>query len=38
MQSKSQAGYAPFANGIPSLLDLTYVGRRIMVGVNYRSL
>jgi TonB-dependent receptor len=38
MQSRSQAGYAPFANGIPNLLDLTYVGRRIMVGVNYRSL
>jgi hypothetical protein len=38
MQSRSQAQYAPFANGIPNLLDLTYVGRRIMVGLNYRTM
>jgi TonB-dependent receptor len=36
-QSNSQGSYAAFADGTPSMLDLTYVGRRIMVGVNFRN-
>ncbi len=36
-QSNSQGAYAPFANGTPNLLDYAYVGRRIMVGLNFRN-
>lgn len=35
--SSSQAQYAAFANGIPSLNDYAYAGRRFMVGVNVRN-
>ncbi len=34
--SNSQGSYVPFANGTPSILDYSYSGRRIMLGVNYR--
>jgi TonB-dependent receptor len=37
-QSNSQGPYAPFADGTPNLLDYAYVGRRIMVGVNFRNM
>jgi TonB-dependent receptor len=36
--SNSQASFAPFAAGTPNLLDYAYAGRRIMVGVNFRSM
>jgi TonB-dependent receptor len=36
--SNSQGPYAPFADGTPNLLDYAYSGRRIMVGVNFRSM
>ncbi|WP_229489423.1 TonB-dependent receptor [Pseudoduganella namucuonensis] len=36
--SNSQGVYSPFADGTPNLLDIAYTGRRIMVGVNIRSL
>ena len=36
--STSQGRYAPFADGTPNLLDYAYAGRRIMVGVIFRSL
>jgi TonB-dependent receptor len=36
--SNSQGPYAAFSNGIPNLIDYAYGGRRIMVGLNYRSL
>jgi TonB-dependent receptor len=36
--SNSQAQFAPFADGTPNLLDLNYSGRRIMVGVNFRTM
>jgi len=35
--SNSQGQYAPFADGTPNLLDVTYAGRRIMLGMNYRN-
>ncbi|MPQ56062.1 TonB-dependent receptor [Duganella sp. FT27W] len=35
--SNSQGQYAGFADGTPNLLDVTYAGRRIMVGMNYRN-
>lgn len=35
--SNSQGPYAGFADGTPNLLDVTYAGRRIMVGMNYRN-
>ncbi|MET0268013.1 MAG: TonB-dependent receptor [Duganella sp.] len=35
--SRSQAHYAPFADGTPNLLDSSYAGRRIMIGLNYRN-
>lgn len=35
--TSSQAQYASFANGIPSLNDYAYAGRRIMVGINMRN-
>jgi TonB-dependent receptor len=35
--SHSTGGFAPFADGTPSLLDYAYAGRRIMVGVNFRT-
>ena len=35
--SSSQGQYAAFANGIPSLNDYAYAGRRIMVGLNMRN-
>jgi TonB-dependent receptor len=36
-QTDSQAQFAPFADGTPNLLDYAYVGRSIMVGVNFRN-
>jgi TonB-dependent receptor len=36
--SKSQAQYAPFADGTANLLELSYSGRRIMVGASFRTL
>jgi TonB-dependent receptor len=36
--SHSQGPFAPFADGTPNLLDYAYAGRRIMVGVNFRTL
>jgi TonB-dependent receptor len=36
-QSDSQGKYSPFAGGTPNLLDYSYAGRRIMVGVNFRN-
>jgi TonB-dependent receptor len=36
--STSQGPYTPFADGTPNLLDYAYAGRRIMVGVNFRSM
>ncbi|MFC5462625.1 TonB-dependent receptor [Massilia niabensis] len=35
--SNSQGQYSPFADGIPNLLDYAYSGRRIMVGLNFRT-
>jgi outer membrane receptor protein involved in Fe transport len=36
--SNSQGSYAPFADGTPNILDYSYAGRRIMVGLNFRTL
>jgi hypothetical protein len=36
--SSSQGQFAPFAGGTANLLDLAYSGRRIMLGVNFRTL
>jgi TonB-dependent receptor len=36
--SSSQQKYAAFADGTPNLLDYAYAGRRIMIGVNIRTL
>jgi hypothetical protein len=36
--SHSQGPFTPFADGTPSLIDYAYAGRRIMVGVNFRTL
>ncbi|MCD2519002.1 TonB-dependent receptor [Massilia sp. G4R7] len=36
--SSSQQNYAAFSDGTPNLLDYAYSGRRIMVGVNFRTL
>jgi TonB-dependent receptor len=36
--SNSQGSSAPFADGTPNLLDLSYSGRRIMVGATVRTL
>jgi TonB-dependent receptor len=36
--SNSQGKYSPFAEGIPNILDYAYAGRRIMVGVNFRTM
>ncbi|MEO7494912.1 MAG: TonB-dependent receptor [Massilia sp.] len=36
--SNSQGPYTPFADGTPNLLDYSYVGRRVMVGVNFRTM
>nr|WP_229430155.1 TonB-dependent receptor [Pseudoduganella umbonata] len=36
--SNSQAQYAPLSDGVPNLLDYAYAGRRIMVGVSFRTL
>jgi TonB-dependent receptor len=36
--SNSQGAFAPFADGTPNLLDYAYAGRRIMVGLIFRSL
>jgi TonB-dependent receptor len=36
--STSQGAFAPFSDGTPNLLDYAYAGRRIMVGVNFRTL
>ncbi|USX17747.1 TonB-dependent receptor [Oxalobacteraceae bacterium OTU3REALA1] len=35
--TNSQAQYAAFADGTPNLLDTSYAGRRIMVGMNFRN-
>jgi TonB-dependent receptor len=36
--TNSQGAYTPFADGTPNLLDYSYAGRRIMVGVNFRTM
>lgn len=36
--STSQGPYAAFSDGTPNLLDYGYAGRRIMVGLNFRTL
>jgi TonB-dependent receptor len=36
--SNSQESFAAFSAGTPNLLDYAYAGRRIMVGVNFRTL
>jgi TonB-dependent receptor len=36
--SSSQAGFAPFEAGTPNVLDYAYAGRRVMIGVNFRTL
>lgn len=36
--SNSQGTFSPFADGTPNLLDYAYAGRRIMVGVNFRTM
>ena len=36
--STSQGPFTPFADGTPNLLDYAYSGRRIMIGVNFRTL
>jgi TonB-dependent receptor len=36
--SNSQGASAPFADGTPNLLDLSYSGRRIMLGATFRTL
>jgi len=36
--SNSQGPYTPFADGTPNLLDYAYSGRRIMVGVTFRTM
>ncbi|MEO7576787.1 MAG: TonB-dependent receptor, partial [Massilia sp.] len=36
--SNSQGQYAPLSNGVPNLLDYAYAGRRIMLGVQFRTL
>jgi TonB-dependent receptor len=36
--SNSQGPFSPFADGTPNLLDYSYAGRRIMIGMNIRSL
>jgi TonB-dependent receptor len=36
--SSSQGQYAPLSNGVPNLLDYAYAGRRIMLGVQFRTL
>lgn len=35
--TNSQGGSAPFADGTPNLLDYSYAGLRIMVGLNFRT-
>ena len=35
--TNSQGQYAAFADGTPNLLDTTYAGRRIMLGINFRN-
>lgn len=35
--SNSQGHYTPFADGTPNLLDTSYAGRRIMIGMNFRN-
>jgi len=36
--TNSQGSYAPFADGTPNILDFAYSGRRIMVGLNFRTM
>jgi TonB-dependent receptor len=36
--SNSQGSFAAFSAGTPNLLDYGYAGRRVMVGVNFRTL
>jgi TonB-dependent receptor len=36
--TNSQGPYTPFSDGTPNLLDYSYAGRRIMVGINLRTL
>jgi len=38
MNSNSHGEFTPFADGTPALMDMAYTGRRIMVGVNFRTL
>jgi TonB-dependent receptor len=37
-QTQSQGQYSPFADGTPNILDYAYVGRRIMIGLNFRTM
>jgi hypothetical protein len=36
--SHSQGSFTPFADGTPVLMDYAYAGRRIMLGVNFRTM
>lgn len=36
--TNSQAGYTPFTAGTPNILDYAYSGRRLMVGLNFRTM
>ncbi len=36
--TNSQGPYAAFSDGVPNLLDYAYAGRRIMVGVQFRTM
>jgi TonB-dependent receptor len=36
--TNSQGGATPFADGTPNLLDYSYAGRRIMAGLNFRTM
>jgi outer membrane receptor protein involved in Fe transport len=36
--TNSQGSFAPFADGTPNILDYAYSGRRLMVGMNFRTM
>jgi TonB-dependent receptor len=36
--SHSQGAFTPFADGTPNLMDYSYAGRRVMLGVNFRTM
>ena len=36
--STSQGSYAAFSDGTPNLLDYAYAGRRLMIGLNFRTM